>query len=84
MVCMNEVQIKMQLDTGASLSIISEETYKKLGDTRDLQDPLAELQTYTGDVIQLMGRLPVKVSYGNQEADLWVQVTMGVGPDLIG
>ena len=44
-VWMNGVLIKMQLDTGASLSVISEETYKKLRDTRDLQDPAAELRT---------------------------------------
>ena len=58
--------------TGVSLSVISEETYKKLGDMRDLQDPAAEPRTYTGEATQLIGRLPVKVSYGNQEADLWV------------
>ena len=85
-VCMNGVQVKMQLDTGASLSVISEGTYSKLRDISGgaLQEPNTELRTYTGEVIQLMGKLPVKVRYDNQEADLWVQVAKGDGPDLIG
>ena len=83
---MNGVQAKIQLDTCASLSVISEGTYSKLRDISGaLQEPNTELRsTYTGEVIQLMGKLPVKVRYDNQEVDLWVQVTKGDGPDLIG
>ena len=68
---MNGVQVKMQLDTGASLSVISEGTYSTLRDIpRALLEPNTELRTYSSEVIQLLGKLPVNVRFDNQEVDL--------------
>lgn len=51
---------------------------------QQLQESTIRLNTYTGEAIQVLGKLAVKVSHGDQEADLWVQVVAGEGPDLVG
>ena len=59
----------MEIDTGASLSLISEETYQQTW-SRDAAPPLlpsqAHLRTYTGETIQTLGRIEVEVSINNQ------------------
>jgi len=50
----NGVNLTMELDTGATLSIISEETYHKLfsaDKAPTLKASQAQLKTYTGEVI---------------------------------
>ena len=78
----------LELDTGASVSVICEKTYEMIC-KESAADPLLQqtdvkLKTYTGEAITLLGKVPVKVSYGNHEGDLTVQVVAGEGPDLFG
>ena len=80
----NSVPVQMKLDTGASFSVISESTYKRICKNEPLQESTIRLNTYTGEAIQVLGKLAVKVSHGDQEAELWVQVAGGTGPDLVG
>ena len=40
---------KMEIDTGASKSVINESTYETLRDDLELQATSTELRTYTGD-----------------------------------
>ena len=80
----NSVPVQMELDTGASFSVISESTYKRICKNEPLQESTIRLNTYTGEAIQVLGKLAVKVSHGDQEAELWVQVVAGTGPDLVG
>ena len=57
-VSLNNVPTDMVLDTGASLSIISQSTYRELqshGPTASLEPSTARLQTYTGEVIPVVG-----------------------------
>lgn len=54
----------MEIDTGAAVSIISEETYKKLWNTNDVLELLltsTTLGTYTGESIGVLGKINVKV-----------------------
>ena len=53
----------MEVDTGAALSVVSEETWKKLGKDRELEFSDVILRTYSGEVIQVLGKQTVDVQY---------------------
>ncbi|XP_043245742.1 uncharacterized protein LOC122393604 isoform X2 [Amphibalanus amphitrite] len=78
------VDVVMELDTGASCSIINESTYKQLESTIKLQAPQSVLRTYTGHKIPVLGEAVVDVRYGSNEWWLPVIVTKGSGPNLLG
>ena len=44
----------------------------------------AELKTYTGEVLNILGTITVTVSYKDQVADLNLLVVAGDGPSLMG
>ena len=54
----------MEVDTGTSLSLISEMTYKKHWESDalpELQQTPVKLRTYTGEEISVLGHINVKV-----------------------
>ena len=76
-VSINNVPIKMEVDTGASVSVVSQETYQIIrgsGHTQQLQPSEVRLKTYTGETIGVLGQLPVEVRYGETDYKLVVQV----------
>ena len=75
----------MELDTGASLSVISEMTYQ-IWDGRGppLQPTDVRLKTYTGETLQVKGKINVHVQYEGQEEALSLLVVAGAGPSLLG
>ena len=86
-VCINTVPVKMELDTGASLSILSSNTYQSLTrktDIKPIEESTATLKTYTGQAIPVLGKVKVSVSYNNHVVDLSIHVVDGAGPDLMG
>ena len=88
-VVMNDVSIQMEMDTGASVSIISDQAYHFLCQQSDkpslkLNKSDLKLKTYTGQHIEIMGTTEVKVSYNNKSIVLPVYVVCGVGPNLMG
>ena len=74
----------MELDTGASLSIISEKVYKTLPSAPKLQPTSAQLRTYTGESIKVLGCISVKVCHNSQEKCVPLLVVSGEGPSLLG
>ena len=76
--------LPMELDTGASLSIISETVYKNLPSAPKLQSTSAQLKTYTGEPIKVLGCISVKVCHNAQEKCLPLIVVSGEGPSLLG
>lgn len=83
----NQSELKMEVDTGAALSIISMATYSKLwpeGDTPPLQPTSAKLRSYTGMEIGVEGAIDVDVEYQDQQATLPLVVVAGSGPSLLG
>ena len=62
------VDLPMKLDTGASLSLISETTYSNLSST--LGPLIFTLTTYTGEKIFPLGSTNVQVNYQSQCASL--------------
>ena len=66
----NGVDLTMELDTGATLSLISEKTYKELFPAETvphLQASKAQLKTYTGKVIKILGAIEVEVTHNEQK-----------------
>ena len=83
----NGVQTQMEVDTGASLSIMSAETYQTLCDPKAkpvLKKSTAVLETYTGETIFPEGEIDVTVSYGDQIKSLKLTILPGSGPSLLG
>ena len=75
----------MELDTGASLSIISEETFHSIAQPMDnLQSTDIALTTYTGESLNIMGTYNVQVCYQSQVHTLPLIVVKGQGPSLFG
>ena len=83
----NGFPIDMELDTGASLLVMSEEMFAKLhsnGKLPKLQKTETVLHTYTGEKVKPRGSLDVMVSYENKEYKLPLLIVQGHGPALLG
>ena len=82
----NGVELQMEVDTGASASIISQTTYQKSWPTHapPLQPSNVKLRTYTGEELKVLGSLTTEVQYLNQKARLHLLVVAGSGPSLLG
>ena len=76
----------MEVDTGATLSVISKATYNRAW--REEPPPLApstaRLRTYTGEEIPVKGEIEVDVCHRDQQKRLTLIVTEGNGPSLLG
>lgn len=79
-------QMRMEVDTGASSSSFSEETYKEMWGSKQasaLTPAGIRLRTYTGETITLLGALDVDIAYNNQQARARLLVVKGNGPSLL-
>ena len=75
----------MEIDTGSSVSIISEETFDKhFTDNILLTPSTSKLRTYTGEVMPLVGMTDVDVEYKGQKECMSLLVVPGNGPSLLG
>ncbi|CAK1587556.1 unnamed protein product [Parnassius mnemosyne] len=81
------VPIHMQVDTGASFSLINEQTWhilhSQLSDAV-LQPIAISLRTWTETPVKLLGQITLPVCYKNISKDLCVIVAKGNGPNLLG
>ena len=77
-------QLQMEIDTGASLSLISESTCRKLWPKKRLLPTIAKLKTYSDETLPILGTLNVQVSHNKQKACLALVVVTGSGPSLLG
>lgn len=76
--------IQMEVDTGASRSIISEDSFQRKFPQRLLGKSKVRLKTYGGHYVQVQGEVEVVVSYQDQKAKLMLLVVQGEGPSLMG
>ena len=73
----------IKLDTGASVSIMSEESWNRnFADL--LEKSQVKLKTYTGETLDVIGQARVNVSYEKQTVKLPIQNVKGNGPSLFG
>ena len=84
----NNRNIPMEIDTGASLTVMSERTIKQRlinrGNKVNLKPFRGMLKTYTGEVIKPCGVVDVSIVNNNQKTLLPVVVLPGSGPTLLG
>ena len=79
--------LPMEINTGASVSVVGEKTLKTIqkGETTlELQQTSVRLQTYTGETIPVLGSVVVPVEHNGQTRTLPLIVTEGSGPSLLG
>ena len=80
---LDQKEAQMELDTGASASIISEATFRKLWSMEEapqLQPSSVRLHTYTGEELKILGSITVAVEYQFQKERLKLLVVAGSGP----
>ena len=76
----------MDLDTGAAVSVMSEQTYHSLWPKGgpSLQPTTINLRTYTGEPIRVKGSISLMVEHNHQKLTLPKVVVEGSGPILFG
>ena len=81
---MDGVDVEMEVDTGASASLMGEDNYSKIFPGHSLNKSEVRLQTYLGEAISVVGSVAVKVEYEGQQAQLPLVVVKGNGPTFLG
>lgn len=74
----------MEVDTGAALSLISEEVKQRAFPDEALLPSQILLRTYTGERLEVLGEMRVHIKYGKQSKTLTLVVVEGDGPSLFG
>lgn len=81
----NGQQLDMELDTGAAVSVISENTFQSfLKDSVTIQPSNIMLRTYLGKELPILGTANVDVTYETQKVSLPLVVVKGEGASLFG
>ena len=81
----SDVDLQMEIDTGASVSVISEQMYWTVWSDEQrpvLHQSTAQLRTYSGELMCVLGSITVSVSYRDQECELPLLVVRGVSAKL--
>ena len=74
----------MELDTGAAMSIMSEQTLQQFFTQASLKQIHVLLRTYSGEPLKVLGELMAEVRYGKQCCTLPLLIVSGTGPTLLG
>ena len=76
--------MNMEVDTGASLTLMSETTFSGLWPGRSLQPSQVRLQSYLRETIPVVGCFCVNVDYNGQTCELPLVIVAGSGPTVLG
>lgn len=76
--------VRMEIDTGAAVSLVSEAVYRKHLKHLSIQPARVVLKTYTGEVVAVKGLVKVKVELNGQCVKLPLYVVQGNYPSLLG
>ena len=83
----NGIQMEMEIDTRASVSLISKSTFDKFHSSRvfpSLTNEQIKLCTYTGEELNVLGSIPVTAENDDCTSTLPLLVVEGNGPSLMG
>ena len=80
----NGAPLRMELDTVADVTLVSEKVWKEQLGAFPLQNTEIRLRTYTGEPLSLKGEAMVTVTYNDQVTQLPLLVVQGSGPSLFG
>jgi len=75
--------VQMEIDTGTSLSLVSEQTYRELWPATPLQKTTVKLKTYAGTPLKVLGSMNATVCYKQQTVKLPLLVVAGAGASLL-
>ena len=78
------ITVSMQLDTGASKSLMSESTFRELWPERHLSPSQVSLCSFSGEPISVLGSVDVNVIYKTQHHKVPLIVVKGSGLTLMG
>ena len=81
---LNGVPVSTELDTGAVVSVMSQQQQQELFPQAQLQPSKVILHTYTAQSVGMAGTLSVHVMYGEQEQKPSLVIVQGNGPALFG
>ena len=81
---LNNELVPFEVDTGATVSIMSHSSFKQYLPQVKLVNTEVALQTYTAEPMQVLGEATVQVKYGDYCGTLKVYVVNGTGPNLMG
>ncbi|XP_037518699.1 uncharacterized protein K02A2.6-like [Rhipicephalus sanguineus] len=76
--------ISMELDTGASVSVMAGKLFKRTFPGVAVEASGVMLRSYSGELSQVQGQAQVSVRFGNREATLPLYLTKGSSPTLLG
>ncbi len=77
-------KVKLEVDTGSSVSLMPRCTFEKLWPKRKLSPCKYRLRSYAEEPIVVLGCVEVEVKYKVQSARLMLIVVEGSGPSLLG
>lgn len=80
----NEKRLKMEVDTGATVSVISEKLYKRRLKKVQLMPTNCVLRTYSKQSLRLRGKISVKVKCNGNSHKFNLLVVKGSGSTLMG
>ena len=85
-VMLDQAEVVMEVDTGASTLVMSESTFRKAwkGSSPKLQSSNVCVKTYTGEPLDVIGSIVVDVKYEDQRESLQLHIVAGAGPTLLG
>ena len=76
--------IPMEIDTGAAVSVMSQESWEARFAELTLEQPSLCLRTYTAEKMAVLGETSVVVRYGKYKGTHKLYVVEGTGPTLLG
>lgn len=82
----NGTVVDFEIDTGASLSILSHSAFEELAKRQSipLRPSSVVLKTYLGEALEVIGEIRVEVNHHSQKRQLPILVVKGSGPNLVG
>ena len=80
----NGISVKMEVDTGASLTIMSEKRFREAYPSFTLEPCSAILRTFSGEELKPVGSATVNVDHRGKLHVLPLVITPGAGPTLLG
>ncbi|XP_031338139.1 uncharacterized protein K02A2.6-like [Photinus pyralis] len=80
----DNVNLKMEVDTGSAISVINSVVLKELFPNKKVQNTQLKLKAYTGDFIIPNGYIKVNASYNGISKMLKLYVVDNGGPPLLG
>ena len=79
------VQVDMEVDTRASVSLMSELTFKRIWPQRSLEPSQVHLCTYLKEPIPVVGCTQVNIEYNTQSCSkMQLLIVAGAGPTFLG